>query len=333
MNFYLIGVDYKSAKIETREKLLRARHEIVNFWQNQNQPFTILSTCNRFEIYNVSTDAFGALRNRDSFYEKFPFWYSSYFISGKINVFRHILRLASGLESQLKGETQILRQIFSWIESDEFPEVFKEFWSDAFDKGKNTRVFSGLNEKPRNIANLVFRDIGKKRPFDNSKVIIVGTGNIAELFVQNKPKGLQLNFVSTKHRLRAKKLAEYFGGKAINFKELPRYLPDIDFLITATTSPHFILKKADIPEIVSNRPQPLYIYDLALPRAIEPEVRGLKNIILQNLDDLSPLFETENLKIQENIKKAEILIEETVKDYEKNIKARNAPEQFSIKAD
>lgn len=332
MNFYLIGVDYKSAKIEVREKLLRQRQEITDFWQSRNQPFTILSTCNRFEIYSISVDVFEASRQRENFYERFPLWRSGYFLSGQISIFRHALRLVSGLQSQLKGETQILQQISFWIKSESFPEIFKKVWNQALVEAENIRNFSGLYNKKQNIAHLVFEDLSRKYPGVNSEVIIAGTGNIAKLFAQYKPKDLQLNFVSTKHRLKAKKLSEYCAGKVIAFDELIPKLLEADFLVTATISPHFILKKADISEIISKRSQPLYIYDLALPRVMEPEISGLKNIILQNLDDLSPLFERENLKIQEKLQKAEYLLEEIVQQYEKDIKIRHAAKPLSFAA-
>jgi glutamyl-tRNA reductase len=332
MNFYLIGVNYKNANIETRETLLSLRQEIINFWQNRDLPFTILSTCNRFEIYSISADTFTALNQRDSFYERFALWRNGYFLNGELNVFRHALRLASGLESQLKGETQISQQMASWVASEGFPEIFKELWHKASVAGVNNRAFSGLDNKERNIANLIFDDLGKKYSDADPEAIIAGTGNIAKLFAQNKPKGLQLNFVSTKHHLRAKKLAESAGGQAMNFKELPRRLLAADFLITATLSPHFILKRADIFETVVKRTKPLYIYDLALPRVVQPEVSNLKNIILQNLDDLVPLFERENLKIQARLKKAEVFVEEAVKDYEKDIKIRHPAKPLSFAA-
>ncbi len=333
MNFYLIGVDYQSAKIKIREKLLGLRRQVESFWQDKGRPFAVLSTCNRFEIYSVSPDVLTALRERNDFYEKFSLWGKSYFLSGKINVFRHILRLMSGLESQLKGEAQILQQMVSLLASREFPGIFKEIWHKALIEAIDIRMLSGLENKEHNIADLIFKDLRKKYPEVNSEVIIAGTGNIAKLFAQQKPRGLRLNFVSTKHRLRAKKLAEDFGAKAIGFKELPvRLVDDADFLITATLSPHFILKEADLSKIISRRLSPLYIYDLALPRAVEPEIRSLKNIILQDLDNLIPLFEIENLKLQEELKKAECLIEERVKQYEKDTEIRDKAKSFSFAA-
>lgn len=332
MNFYLIGADYKSAKIEVREELLKARQEITKFWQSLGQPFTILSTCNRLEIYSDSEDAFSALRQRDSFYEKFPFWRNSYFLNGEVNIFRHALRLVSGLESQLKGETQIAEQIAFWVANNELPESFRGLWKKAYLESINIRNNSGLDKQERNIASFILEDLDRKYPGVNSEAVIAGTGSVAKLFARHKSKHAHLIFVSTKHRLRAKKLAEYCLGRVIAFDELLPELLAADFLVAATVSPHFILKKAGISEINLRRLRPLYIYDLALPRVVEPEIRGLKNIILQNLDDLTPLFERENLKIQKELEKAEALIEEAVKDYDKSIEIRDASEPFSIKA-
>lgn len=334
MNFYLIGIDYRRADINLREAVYRNRKEIAQFWNASGQEAVILSTCNRFEIYGI--DYFCNTALLESFYSQFPQFGPGYYIRGGVSVFRHGLRLACGLESQLKGETQILEQLGAWFRQKEIPAALLDFWSSIISEAKDIRDYSGLNQRGYNIATAIFEDLKKYHPrWGQLGVVIFGTGKIAELLAFFRPDYAHLSFVAHKNRLAAQKLAEYSKGEVLSFKDMPRVLPEINVLISVTSSPHFILKQDDFTQIIPERKEPLYIYDLAIPRDIESSVANLEEIVLKNLDDLTPSLGDFSAGIKDRLNLAEYLVEEAVKEYEQgaeDFKDWDSSQQISLKA-
>jgi glutamyl-tRNA reductase len=190
-----------------------------------------------------------------------------------------------------------------------------------------------LKATEHNIAALLFDAIRESiTASEILEIVVIGTGKIAELFAAYRPKRVRLRFAAHKNFLKAKELATLAAGEAISFRELPAALLRADVLISATSSPHFILSQENLLQIAAGRPRPIYIYDLAIPRDIEPQDRWLENIVLKNLDDLSPVFQAHNLKIQEKLEKAQYFIEEAVAHYAREIKAGHTAKPFSFAA-
>lgn len=308
MDFYLIGIDYQSADIIKREEASARRRQISAYWEEFSSEAALLFTCNRFELYGITTGLI-----------KFPpvetGWY---FIEGEVNVFAHALRVAVGLESQLKGELQILEQIKSW--SNKIPAGLAGIWSRAYADAMIIRRESGLNGQD-NIATLVWDDIRRNLVGgDELKITVIGTGKISGLLVKHRPWNARLIFAAHKNKLAADNLAELANGETVFLRDLPEILTEVDFLVSATASPHFILEAEELAKIASRRKNPLYIYDLAIPRDIQPAAGEIGGIILKNLDDLSLVFKEHNDRIKNRLSLAEYLIQEKVKEYERNPK-------------
>ena len=308
MGFYLVGIDYQSANLTKREKIDAMRCQISACWREFSTEAALLSTCNRFELYGITSGLV-----------KFPpieaGWY---FIEGKVAVFAHALRVAVGLQSQLKGELQILEQINSWY--NKIPLVLAGLWHQAYSDAMIIRRESGLNGQD-NLATLILDDMKKKLVWPNElKIAIIGTGKIAGLLAKHRPLNARLVFAAHKNKLAADSLAKLANGKSVFLKELPEVLAEADFLVSATASPHFILKAEALKEIAARRKKSLYIYDLAIPRDIEPSAGGIEGIILKNLDDLCFVFKEHNDRIKNKLSLAEYLVEEKVKEYERNLK-------------
>lgn len=318
MHFYLIGVDHKKAPLEVREALYRRRNDIAGFWAKcLSQRTAILITCNRFEIYGVTTDERAGKEYMALFRSEFPqFNEKGYVEYGREDVFRHALRLACGLESQLKGELQILQQLEAWNRRQPYDSPLPDLWQKAILSARQIRIRSGLDREESNIAALIFENLTKQiNNRDPIKVIIVGTGKIAGIFaMHNTPRAL-LSFVAGKNYLKAQELARQAKGKALKFGEISNELLTADVLISATSSPHFILSAGDFLEAASRRDRPLYVFDLATPRDIHPDAFGVKGIVLKNLDDLAPLFKAHNERLSERLVSAENLIKEKMKEY------------------
>lgn len=319
VNFYLIAIDYQGISLIKREEIYARRDEISAYWRQFFSETAVLSTCNRFELYGIAGGSVKYLQVEAG-------WN---IIQGEVNVFAHALRVAVGLKSPLRGELQILEQINSW--RSKIPVGLSGFWSRVYSDALDIRGESGLMGGD-NIATLVFEDMKRNLPLGNGlKVAVIGTGKIAALLAKYRPCAAQLIFAAHKNKLAAKDLAESSSGKAVCLKDLSDLLVEADFLVSATASPHFILREEELEKIISRRRSPLYIYDLAIPRDIEPSIGGRAGVILKNLDDLFLIFEDYNDRIKVNLRLAEYLVEEKVKEYERSSNNRGQAKPAILK--
>lgn len=317
MYFYLTGVDYKSAPLKDREGIYRKRKEIIDFCENNHHgSMEALFTCNRIEIYGAAKDREGAFSSTRAFAWSFPdFFRHGYFKYGEEDVFKHALRLASGLESQIQGEFQIVTQLDAWLKKESFSQLIKNFWNDVLLLSKEIRFKAGFDKYNDNIASLIYQDIVKYVGSDASfEVIVAGTGKIAELFAEHRIPQAQIKFISHKNRIKAELLAGISGGAVYLPKDLPELILKADVVVGAASSPHYIIRKNYFDKIGLNHGRRLYLYDLALPRNVEPEAGIIKGVLLQNMDDLTGIFERHNRNKKPLMDFASSLIEKIIEN-------------------
>ncbi len=338
MNFYLTGIDYRSSPLDRRERIYRKRRAIAGFWAaHSSQQAAILITCNRFEIYGIAEDIAEAKRHIDIFSREFPeFAKDGYTKLGKEHVFRHALRLASGLKSQLKGEGEILEQLNAWCNQPGFPLELFRLWNEAIWDAQYIRLEARLNERKYNIATLVLEDIFEHVHHDKRiEIAIVGTGKVAELFASNSAPEARFSFIANKNYLKARQLAGRVRGEVFSFDDLPDIILKVDAIVSATASPHFILRKDGLSTIAAKRANALYLYDVAMPRDIDPKVGEIKNIILKNTEDLAGLFLKYNESIDHRINLAAYLVEEAVERhkgaFDEDVTGRNTTQLIGNK--
>lgn len=291
MNFFLLGIDHNTAPIEIREAVYWRRLEIAGFWADRPACRTaVLSTCNRLEIYGIAGNMAEAKEAMDIFRRRFgEYFANSYTVYGKDNVLRHLVRLASGLESQIKGELQIFSQLGAWAGREDLPRGLSQLVHQALLAAMDVRVEGFLNRPENNIAALLYEDLFKESYSDDIlKITIVGTGRVAELFARYKPQGARLSFAAHKNILRARELARISGGTVIGLEGLSGILLKTDILISATSSPHRVFDVNYFSKIAALRERELYIYDLSVPRDIEPGVKEIDGIVLKNIDEVIP---------------------------------------------
>ena len=289
MNFYLIGIDHKNTPIGIREAVYWKWAEIAGFLEKLTAGrATILSTCSRFEIYGSARDPFSAGVIADLLKDKFrPLFNNAYAIYGQEKAFKHLVRLAAGLESQIRGELQIYSQLGAWAGQDNFPPELAGLVYDALLAAHDVRMKKGLNKPDSNIAVFAYKKIlSEIHPNKLLNIAVVGTGKIAELFAAYKPQGVRLYFAAHKNISKAEGLACKTQGKALFLKELPECLKAVDVLISATASPHRVFDKNYFLKIAASREQELYVYDLALPRDVAPGIKDIDGIVLKNIDEV-----------------------------------------------
>lgn len=330
MNFYLIGIDHNSAGLDNRE----AAHNRLRALRFRGAE--ALTTCNRVEIYGVCDTAIEARSRLERFRKNFKEFANGYFLSGEKAVFSHALKVACGLESQLKAESQILQQLDMWRGRENFNFFLGILMDDVIAEARRIRREALLDDVNVNISDIILDDISHHSDIPPSpSIIIIGTGKIAELFAKRIDMRATLVFVANKNFKKAQELASLCDGKVLSFKELPDALSKADIAISATKSPHFILKNSDVAEPVLRRKRRLYIYDAASPRDIDPAIAELDGVALRNMDDLGEIFEKYNGKIRASILSAETLIEEAVKRYgvdidEPDFEDRDAAERLGL---
>lgn len=337
MHFYLIAADHKTAPLAVRENFYRKRRKIVDFWAEKDA--AVLITCNRIEVYALAQDADAALADIIVFGREVPgFLESARIDHGRIEIFRHALRLAAGLESQLQGELQVFQQLAAWRSRENLPEALDELWGKALSLSRHIRSSSGLDQPAPDIVNAVFYDLAGRIGWDGVKEIVVaGTGKIAGLFSVHSGGFARINFAAHKNFSKAKELAEAARGKALLLKDLPGALFSADVLVSATSSPHFLFDKHYFDAITAKRSKPLYIYDLAVPRDVKADARESGGIVLNDLETLREVFSEHNASRRTNIILAQDMVKQAVEEFKEtvygdDIENRHAAEQISAAA-
>lgn len=304
MVFVACGLNHKTAPINVREKvaLPPAMHDsLLNSLLDlpEVNEAAILSTCNRTEIYcdthdpNVLTSwlAHEHQLSQDSLS---PFLYVHEGHQG----IKHTLRVASGLDSMMIGEPQILGQMKQAYQNacrlGTVKNQLRPVFEYIFSASKRIRTRSGIGTNPVSIAYAAVQLIGQL--FSNYRslsVFLIGSGETASLVAKYlHQQGVHQFMVASRTLEHARKLAETFGGKTLSIGDIPQYLPHADVVISATACPLPFINKSLVEHALAQRNQaPMFLLDLAVPRDIESNVSDLEHVHLYNVDDLQSMIE------------------------------------------
>ncbi len=324
MSLFALGVNHKTAPIKIREKLAFDPDKMDLALQGlvsapDIQEAAILSTCNRTEVY------FGA---NDENVENAILWLSDYhklkeqelrpylYSYPDSEAVRHMLRVASGLDSMILGEPQILGQLkdayATATHAGTVGKLLGRLFQHTFSVAKQIRTDTAIGSSPVSIAfaavNLAKQIFGN---LNESTVLLIGAGETIELAARHLAEtGIKKMIVANRTVERAKILADQFNGEAIPLALLPEYLADADIVISSTASQLPILGKGAVERAIKKRKhRPMFMVDIAVPRDIEPEVGDLRDIYLYGVDDMQEVIQ-ENLKSrQEAAGQAEEIID------------------------
>jgi glutamyl-tRNA reductase len=315
VNLILVGVNHKTTPVEIREKLAFTKGKIeesVNHLFNFPDiiEHTILSTCNRVEIYARANSQDSAIKSIKQFICDFhqlslveleDHFYS---YSNKEAV-EHLFRVSSSLDSMILGEAQILGQVkeaYSLARDLRSTGlVLNQLFEKAFSIAKKVREETGIAERSVSIssaavelAQKIFDDL------ENHTVMLVGTGEMAELAAKHLISyGVKTIYVTSRTYERAANLARALNGSALDFEAFKNELYRADIVITSTSAPNFIIKKEIVEKAIhERRNKPIFFIDIAVPRDIEPDVNDLENVYLYDIDDLQVVVSA-NIKERE----------------------------------
>jgi glutamyl-tRNA reductase len=312
---FLLGASHRTAPLAVREKLVldetRAAALAVRLQQTPGmREFTVLNTCNRVEIYGVvhSTDSIPALQAAvcDTTGCTPAELDAAGFLRHNHETVAHLFAVASGLDSQIVGETEILGQVKAAYDRALARQwtgpVLNRVFQKAFQAAKHIRTHTGIGAGQISIATVAVDLAGRIfGELASTKVLVIGAGDIGLKTVQAfQSRGATSITVASRTLAKAEEAAALAGGWATTLSDLPEAVASADIIASSTSSPDFILTRELIAASIKRRPaRPLFLIDLALPRDVDPAAAQLANVFLYNLDDLATIAE-ENLAQRES---------------------------------
>jgi glutamyl-tRNA reductase len=302
-----LGVSHKTAPLELRERLaltegraaavlaeLTAREEIYEA--------VAISTCNRTELYLVTSDAVAAesaalsALARQAERRPTELADSLYALRG-LDVAHHLFSVAAGLDSMIVGEAEIQGQVkrayeLALVEGMTGP-ISNRLFREALAAGKHVRTETGVGRSRVSVAT-VAAELARKSLGDSGddlshrRVLVIGAGEQGERTAQAlNDRGAHAVFVANRHYDRALGLAQRYAGSAVPLDKLPAELAEADIVVSCTSSPHQLVGREELELVTAERGgRPLVIIDIAVPRDIDPAVREVPGVTLYDMDDL-----------------------------------------------
>jgi glutamyl-tRNA reductase len=345
LSLLVLGLNHRTAPVELREKLAINRDALglsLKLLAGYAQQGVILSTCNRLEVYSfeeaetkevkteeVKTgDAETDLPARIIDFMTAVSGVARPELDGHLYQYqgdgcaRHLFRVASGLDSMVAGETQVLGQV-------------RTAFSVATELGCVRGPLSGLFHQALRTARHIHRDtnIGSRSrsvsqagvqlargllgDLGQNQALVIGAGDAGRLVAQAlSDAGVRKIVVTNRTRWRAEDLARELGGIAVPIEELSRQLAEADVVISSTGSPGYVLERSAVQAAVGQRNgRPLLLIDLAVPRDIEPTAANLENVRLYDIDDLQLRSEIAPEELQHDLAWAEGIVQRRTEEF------------------
>jgi len=328
MQLFAFGINHNTAPLDVREQVVFhenamefALHDLAG--RNRIKEAAIVSTCNRTEVYCSTDKPEEAMHWLADFHqlqvrELEPYIYQ--LLHEK--AVKHAFRVASGLDSMVLGEPQILGQLKNAVKSAEnagtlgllLHKLFQRSFFVAKEVRTSTEIGSSsvsMAAAAARLAERIFGDIREQR------VLFIGAGEMIDLcashFASRDPKNIT---VANRTIERALVLSKRLNAKAVTLSDLPEQLALHDIIITCTASPLPILGKGMVERAIKARKhRPIFIVDLAVPRDVESEVVELDDVFLYYVDDLSDIVK-EGMDARQNaVEQAESIINHNVIDF------------------
>jgi len=322
MEISCLVISHKKASVKDIEKAWHGNCcNIINkILSNPDiEECALLFTCNRVEVYVVGKNTINFLYK---FADEMGVSKRIYDIYVGEGCLRHILRVASGLESMIVGEDQILGQVRYFYNICKNCGGIKDMLDLVFRKaihvGTKVRRFTKINKGSVSIASagveLLEREVGLK----GKKVLLIGAGEMGTSVARNLAGKVDL-YIANRTFERGERLAKEVGAKAVRFEEIEKYMKMCDIVITATSATDPIITRDMV-----KRSGVKVLLDIALPRNVEESVAQLENVRLYTIDDLKRLSE-ENLRRRlKEVEKAEKIIEDELRQLVESLKALKA---------
>ena len=331
MAVWALGLNHHTAPLDLRGRFAFALDQMAPALAGLRQSHArhpeaaILSTCNRTEVYcasdNVQIDhTLGWLAQagdvpahalRDHAY-----------VLQNDQAARHAFRVASGLDSMVLGEPQILGQMKSAVRAAEdagaLGQTLNQLFQRSFAVAKQVRSSTEIGAHSISMAAAAVRLAGNLfEDLREIKVLFVGAGEMIELaathFAARRPKSIA---IANRTLERGERLATRFGAEVMRLAELPERLHEFDAVVSCTASTLPIIGLGAVERALKKRRhRPIFMVDLAVPRDIEPEVKALQDVYLYTVDDLAQVVQTGHANRQAAVAQAEAIIDAGVQSF------------------
>lgn len=309
MDIGVIGVNHNVAPIEIREKVSFTdiqKIEAINYLLDKEiEEVIILSTCNRSEIYIQSKNIEDKIKIVEEFYESFfnsPGVKQYLFTKKDRDAIEHIYKVSAGLDSIVLGEDQILGQVrdaheFS-MQLGASKKKFNKLFREAITVSKDIKTTTKISQQPLSISYIGVRFLEEKLGnLEGKNALVIGIGKMSKLTMKHLEEGkVNTIYVSNRSHGKIKEIEnDYKNIVPIQYNDRYKVLNDVDMVISATASPHIIIKADEMPKIERK----IYMMDIALPRDIDPAINKLENVELYDIDDLKQIHDKNDQKRKE----------------------------------
>ena len=322
MSIVCLGLNHRTASVDVREKFAFPESRIPEVLEKlrvtaQVTEAVILSTCNRVEIYAATNaqpkESLDSIRDfliedrkveKNVLYEKIG-----------PDCVEHLFKVASGLDSMVLGETEILGQLKAAyqvaLEHKYTGGQLNKVFQKAFNTAKKIRTETQVQRGSVSVANVAVELAGKIFDQLNDRtVMVIGAGDTSEKAARALlSRGAKSVIVSNRSFDRAEQLASELGGKAVQFDNWENEFASIDIIISSTSAPHYVIDRKKLEPLQAGRHhRPLLLVDIAVPRDVEPEVNFLEDVYLYNIDDLQAIADDYLRLRKEEVAKCETII-------------------------
>jgi len=330
-----LGMSHHTSPVELRERFAFAEARIPDALKSLRDSgladeAVILSTCNRVEIYIATR-----LEPAKAFEELKQFLAGSahdddqpaqraapaneWYTLAEPQSLVHLFKVASGLDSMVLGETEILGQLkdayqLAHQHGHTGPRLNKAF-QRAFNAAKHVRTDTNIQRGSVSVASVAV-ELAEKifSSLAERDVLVIGAGDTSEKVARAlMSRGAKSIIVASRTFERAQVLAQEFKGRAVQFEHWAVEFEQIDIAISSTSAPHHILDRTKLEPLMKRRKdRPLLLIDIAVPRDIDPSVNFLENVYLYNVDDLQAIADGYLKQRKEEIARCEQIIREKV---------------------
>ncbi|RJS03776.1 glutamyl-tRNA reductase [Xanthomonas cannabis] len=336
MTLWVLGLNHQTAPVDLRERAAFAGEALPRALESlrtlpQVREAALLSTCNRTELYAMADDA-----------QTLAGWLDAHApgLSGYLyqhqdaDAVRHLFRVATGLDSMVLGEPQILGQVKdAWAVARAHGALgsgLDRLFQQTFSVAKRARTDTRVGANPVSVASTAVRLAQESfARLNESTVLLVGAGETIELAAKHLSEGrVRRLLIANRTLAHAQTLASQHGGYALPLTDLERHLAEADVVFSATAAREPVVTRAQVEQALRARKRkPMLLFDLAVPRDIEASVAQLGDAYLYTVDDLERAVEDNRRSRREAADQAEAIIDLQVARYVETVQAnaRQAP--------
>ncbi len=335
MTLWVLGLNHQTAPVNLRERVAFAGEALPEALDALRalpkvSEAALLSTCNRTELYAVADDATPLVQWLATHGEGLD---THLYRHRDAEAVRHLFRVATGLDSMVLGEPQILGQVKdAWALAREHQALgsgLDRLFQQAFAVAKRARTDTRVGANPISVASTAVRLAQNSfARLSDSTVLLVGAGETIELAAKHLSEGkVRRLLVANRTLSHAQELASRHGGVALPLADLDRHLAEADVVFSATAAREPIISRMHVAEALNRRRRkPMMLFDLAVPRDIEASVAELDDAYLYTVDDLERAVEDNRRSRREAADEAEAIIDVQVARFIETLQAGSRQE-------